>query len=150
MKHLLLKLTFLAAVAFIPIQLLADEVKMVAINGGDTMKYDVTAIDAVAGQKITLTLTNAGKLPKEAMAHNFVLLKAGTDVSAFAAAAISEAANGYIPKTQEDKILVRTQLLGPGESETISFLAPTTGTYDFICTFPGHALTGMRGVLTVK
>ncbi len=128
----------------------ADEEKKVVISGGDQMKYDVTSIDVAAGQKVTVTLTNAGKLPKAAMAHNFVLLKAGTDINAFAGAAISHPDEGYIPPEMRDKIIAQTKLLGPGESETITFTAPAAGVYDYICTFPGHAITGMRGVLKVK
>lgn len=114
------------------------------------MKYDVTAFEVTAGQKVTVTMSNVGKLPKESMSHNFVLLKPGTDVIAFATAAATQVANGYIPKDQEDKIIARTKLLGPGESDSITFTAPAAGTYDYICTFPAHALTGMRGVMTVK
>jgi azurin len=49
-----------------------------------------------------------------------------------------------------DKVIAATKMLGPGETDTVSFTAPAAGTYDYICTFPGHAMAGMRGVLTVK
>jgi azurin len=102
------------------------------------------------GQKISVTLTNAGKLPKVAMAHNIVFLKAGTDFSAFAMAAMTHQAENYLPPDQADKVIASCKLLGPGESDTITFTAPAAGTYDYICTFPGHALAGMHGTLTVK
>jgi azurin len=127
----------------------ADD-KTVQIQATDLMKYDVTAIDAAAGQKITVTLTNVGKIPKVAMAHNFVLLKAGTDVTAFVTAAMTQQANGYMPPDMADKVIAATRLLGPGETDSVTFTAPAAGTYDYVCTFPGHALTGMRGTLTVK
>ena len=114
------------------------------------MKYDVTAIEATAGQKISVTLTNAGAIPKTAMAHNFVLLKAGTDVTAFATAGMTHADSEYIAPELADKVIVKTKLLGPGESDTVTFAAPAPGTYDYLCTFPGHVMTGMRGTLTVK
>jgi azurin len=47
-------------------------------------------------------------------------------------------------------IIVFTKLLGPGESDTITFNAPAAGVYDYICTFPGHVILGMRGKMTVK
>jgi azurin len=151
MKRLItiLSLGLLAAFSFSP-SLRADDEKKVLIHATDLMKFDVPTIDAAAGQKVTVTLTNSGTLPKAAMAHNFVLLKAGTDVAAFASAAMTHAENAYIPPDMADKVIVATKMLGPGESDTVTFTAPAAGTYDFICTFPGHALSGMRGTLTVK
>jgi len=142
-------LTFVAAISAAP-SLRADDGRKVQIQANDQMKFDVTTIDATVGQKITVTLTNTGKLPKEAMAHNLVFLKAGTDVSAFAMAAMTHQAQGYMPPDQADKVIVASKLLGPGESDTVCFTATSAGTYDFICTFPGHALAGMRGTLIVK
>ncbi|HEX4086219.1 MAG TPA: plastocyanin/azurin family copper-binding protein [Chthoniobacteraceae bacterium] len=133
----------------IPAALHADD-KAVQIKAGDQMKYDVTTIEAAPGQKVTVTLTNAGVIPKAAMAHNFVLLKAGTDVTAFAMAAMTHQAEGYMPPEMADKVIAATKLVGPGESETVTFIAPAAGTYDYLCTFPGHALAGMRGLLVVK
>jgi azurin len=128
----------------------ADDGKKVEIKATDMMKYDVTSIDATPGEKITVTLTNTGTLPKVAMAHNFVLLKAGTDVTAFASAAMIHADNGYIAPELADKVIVASKMLGPGETDTVTFTAPAAGTYDYICTFPGHAQAGMRGTLNVK
>lgn len=140
----------LAAALFVPPTLRADDEKKVQIKANDQMKYDVTSIDASPGQKVTVTLTNAGTLPKVAMAHNFVLLKAGTDVTAFATAAMTHQAEGYMPPEMADKVIVASKLVGPGESDTVTFTAPAAGAYDYICTFPGHALAGMRGTLNVK
>ena len=40
------------------------------------------------GDEVTLTLTNAGSMPKQSMAHNFCLLKMGVDATAFDNAAL--------------------------------------------------------------
>ncbi len=128
----------------------ADDEKKVLIHATDQMKYDVVSIDATAGQKVTVTLTNSGSLPKVAMAHNFVLLKAGTNVSTFAMAAMTHQDTGYMPPNMAGQVIVASKLVGPGESDTVTFIAPAAGTYDYICTFPGHALAGMRGTLNVK
>src|SRR5262245_33914582 len=53
--------------------------KSVQIAGNDQMKFDVTAIEAKAGQKVTVTLKNAGTMPKVSMGHNFVLLAPDVD-----------------------------------------------------------------------
>jgi azurin len=118
---------------------------------GNAMKFDVASIAAAPGEAIKVTLTNECALPKNVMGHNWVLLAAGTDATAFAAAAAAEAANGYIPEKQKDKILAKIALLGPNETGEVAFTAPTTpGEYTFICTFPAHTAVGMKGVLVVK
>jgi azurin len=56
----------------------------------------------------------------------------------------------YIPAAQSDKIIAYTKLLGPGEEDTITFKVPAeAGEYTFICSFPAHAMAGMKGVLVV-
>jgi azurin len=142
-------LTLLAVVSASP-ALWADAEKTVQIQANDMMKFDVTSIDAAPGEKITVTLTNVGKLPKVAMAHNFVLLKVGTDVAAYAAAAMTHQTEGFMPPEMADRVIVASKMLGPGETDTVTFIAPAVGTYDYICSFPGHALAGMRGTLNVK
>lgn len=127
----------------------ADD-KTITIQAADNMKYDTTAIEAEAGQTISITLTNAGKMPKVAMAHNLVILKPGTDAKAFVTAAARQSTNGYLPIAEADSILVATKLLGPGENDTIKFTARDSGTYEFVCTFPAHMALGMRGTITVK
>ncbi|WP_040300266.1 azurin [Arcticibacter svalbardensis] len=108
----------------------------IVITASDQMKYDLTEIKVKAGEEVTLTLKNAGTMAKEAMGHNFVLLAQGADVAAFATEAMANKASDYIP-TGSKAILVHTKLLGPGESDTITFTVPA-GEYEFICSFPGH------------
>lgn len=38
----------------------------------------------------------------------------------------------------------------PGKSESITFTPKATGTYQFICTVPGHQEAGMAGTFTVR
>jgi azurin len=57
----------------------------------------------------------------------------------------------FIAPAQKDKILASTALVGPGETAEVTFNAPAkAGTYEFLCSFPGHYALGMKGVLTVK
>lgn len=117
----------------------------IEISANDLMKFSTNELNVKANEKVTLTMKNAGTQPKEAMGHNFVLLKDGTDLPTFAASAIN--APDHIP-ANNPAIIAHTKLLGPGESETIEFtLAP--GSYTYICSFPGHYLT-MTGVLTAE
>jgi azurin len=123
----------------------------VELTAGDNMKYNLAQIDAKPGQEIKVILTNIGSMPKAAMAHNFVLLAKGADPKAFVDAAVAAAATDYIPAGQADKILARTKLLGAKQSDEITFKAPTEpGEYTFLCSFPAHYLSGMKGVLVVK
>ena len=115
----------------------------IALTANDQMQYNTIEINVKAGEKVTLTLKNIGTMPKQSMAHNFVLLKDGTDVTAFAKSALT--APDHIP-ANEPNIIVHTKLLGPGESDTIEFTV-ARGTYMFICSFPNHYQT-MTGVLT--
>jgi hypothetical protein len=56
----------------------------------NAMKFDIGTLTAAPGETIKIVLTNASTLPKEVMGHNWVLLTAGTDPLAFAAAGASE------------------------------------------------------------
>jgi azurin len=116
----------------------------IELTANDQLKFDKIDLTVKAGEKVTLTLKNIGTMPKDAMGHNFILLKDGTDLAAFAKEAIS--APDHIPS--DPAIIAHTKLLGPGESDTIEFTVPA-GQYTFICSFPGHYQT-MTGVLVAQ
>lgn len=40
--------------------------------------------------------------------------------------------------------------IGPGKSTTLTFVFKKKGKYEYLCTIPGHAAGGMKGLLTVK
>jgi azurin len=125
--------------------------RLIEITANDQMKFSVTNIEAKPGEDLKIVLTNIGTLPKEAMGHNWVLLKADADPMAFAAAAMTAKDTDYIPASLAGQVLAKTAVLGPRKSEEIVFKAPTApGTYTYICSFPGHLLVGMKGTLVVK
>lgn len=109
----------------------------ITVEANDRMQFDTKEITVKSGEEITLTLKHVGKLPVQAMGHNWVLLKEGVVVKDFAMAAMKAKDNGYLPE-DSDQIIASTKLLGGGESDTITFDAPEKGTYTFVCTFPGH------------
>ncbi len=116
---------------------LPKEEVALTLKANDQMKFDLSELKVPSNSRVTLTLVNEGVLPKEAMGHNFVLLSQGTDVADYALRAIQAgAAANHIPAGSET--LAHTKLLGGGESVTITFDAPANGSYDFICSFPGH------------
>ncbi|HRO09113.1 MAG TPA: azurin [Saprospiraceae bacterium] len=117
----------------------ATDMAELEISGDDQMKYDKTELKVKAGQKVKLTLTHIGKMPKDAMGHNWVLLNQGVDLAAFAAEAIKAKDNDYIPAGKEGDIVAHTKTIGGGESTSVEFDAPAAGTYEFLCSFPGHS-----------
>lgn len=121
----------------------------IVIEGNDQMKYNLDRIDVYEGQTVRLTLKNVGVLSKEAMGHNWVLVKPGTDKEAFVAAAMNAKDNDYIPADFESSIIAHTKLIGGGEETTIEFPAPAKGFYSFFCSFPGH-YAFMKGTFYVN
>ena len=110
-----------------------------ALAGNDLMKYDKTELKVKAGQEVTLTLRHQGKGDIKIMGHNFVLLKQGIIIPAFAAkAAAAGQKEDWIPEGGKD-VIAHTKMIGGGQSTTVTFTAPAAGTYDFICSFPGHS-----------
>ena len=128
-----------------------DDGKVVTVDlkGTDQMKYSLSEINVPAGRTVKLTLSHSGKLKANMMGHNFVLLKAGTDVAKFAQKAAVAKATGYLPPSEKGSVIANTKVIGGGESTSIEFSAPAPGTYDYICTFPGHYFI-MKGKLIVK
>jgi plastocyanin len=45
---------------------------------------------------------------------------------------------------------IGTRTIGGGQTDTIEFTAPSSGTYAFYCSVPGHRAAGMEGRLEVK
>ena len=129
-----------------------EPVKEIIISGNDAMQFDIKSFQAKPGESIQLTLNNVGSIPKIAMGHNWVLLKKGADAIAFGQKVLASggSATNPLPKSLLGYVLAHTKLLGPGESETISFTAPAiAGDYEYVCTFPGH-FAMMRGSMEVK
>ena len=116
------------------------------INSDDSMLYDKNVLRAKSGKKIILTLNHTGKLPKNIMGHNLVLLKMNVDVNVFSKLALEFKNNDYIPLNED--FIAYTKMLGGGESDTISFTINEPGEYKYVCTFPGHYQM-MQGVLII-
>lgn len=125
----------------------ADAVQL-EIEGDDQMKYNKSEFKVKAGQKVTLTLKHVGKMDASVMGHNWVLLKQGTDIPSFGEKAMAAKDNDYIP-ADTDAVIVHTKMIGGGEETSITFDAPAAGTYDFICSFPGH-YSMMKGKFIVE
>lgn len=120
-----------------------DQVIVIGTKPG--LKYDVTSLQVKAGSKVKLVFNN-----NDDMTHNVVFVQPGTATEVGEAAlklGLKGAEMQYVPATS--KVLYHTNLIQPGTSESIYFIAPTKpGDYTYLCSYPGHA-TVMQGTLKV-
>lgn len=148
----------------------ANDIRTINIIGVDQLKYVVSeasegittgeavgeylkleSITASAGEEIRINLMTESEMPAIAMAHNFALLAADTDVNAFINASITARDTDYIAPDMQNMVIANTTMIGGGESTEITFTVPTEpGEYTFVCSFPGHYTSGMVGVLIVE
>ncbi len=110
---------------------------------GNEMKYQTIEFTVKAGQRVKVIMDNTATV--EAMQHNVVITKPGTNTNDVGMAAVQagEAAD-YIP--EHDAILFYTAIAKPGEKTEIEFTAPDPGDYPYVCTVPGHFAL-MKGVM---
>lgn len=125
----------------------SDTIKII-VNSNDEMKFDKNEIKVWDGQTVVLTLNHTGTMPKTAMGHNLVLLDNTISIGDFSTLALDAKDTDYIPADKKS-IIAHTDLIGGGESTTITFKAPKVGSYDYLCSFPGHYAI-MKGKFIVQ
>jgi azurin len=139
------------AVLAVPVHARQSAPRVVQIEVGDNMKFSVATIADKPGEQIRVVLKGIGRMPKAAMAHNFVLLKKGANAKDFADKSVAARDTDYIAPALKDQVLASTRLVGPGETADATFTAPRQpGEYVYLCSFPGHYALGMKGTLVVK
>lgn len=126
-----------------------DEGLVTSGSSGQFMVLE--SIMASPGEELRINMRTVSNLPPTAMSHNFVVLTQDANADEFARESLQASDNDYIAMEYEDWIVAATDMLGDGESDTITFTVPEEpGTYQFICTFPGHYSGGMVGTLVVE
>lgn len=110
------------------------------------MKYDTAEMLVKPGQLVKIHFENGDDLP-----HNIVFCTPGTDTAAMSMKQMEKPEEAlkrnWLP--DDKRIWQHSKMLNPHETEDLRFSAPEKpGTYPYVCTFPGHALT-MRGELRV-
>lgn len=114
---------------------------------GDQLVYDKTSLSAKPNQPIKLTFKN-GASKSSGLQHNWVLVKVGTADKVSAASITAGADKGWLAESPD--VIAHTKLVNAGESETLTFNAPSEpGDYPYFCSFPGHNAM-MKGVFHVK
>jgi len=123
----------------------------VEIEGNDAMKFNKTSIDVPQSCKqFTVKLKHPGKLPKNAMGHNWVLSKAA-DVQGIAADGIPAGLDKNYIKPGDARVIAHTKVIGGGETDSVTFDTAKLAAgekYAFFCSFPGHSAL-MKGTLTL-
>ena len=124
-----------------------DEKFGYALDGGD-VTLDSPTLTVQTGREVTLTLENrAGQYSKVRRSHDFAVVPAlddsYTDIDLFTDIATLKI---------DDKVLwgARTEQIFTDDSATIAFVPDAPGTYQYICTIPGHAKQGMTGTFVVE
>ncbi len=117
----------------------------------EQLRFDTTRIEVRAGRNFEIIFENDDVMP-----HNLVIIPPGKHMEVGAAAMtmtpdkLDKKGRAFMPATFEGQVLAATKLLEPGQKETIKMKAPSQpGDYEFVCTFPGHAVL-MWGVLAVE
>ncbi len=111
------------------------------------MLYDRKELFVEAGKPVAIVFQNNDVMP-----HNLVVTAPGQmEKVGILAESLPVSPTGppqsFVPKIED--VLFHTELLFPGESTTLRFVAPSaTGDYPYVCTFPGHWRV-MNGVLHV-
>lgn len=148
---ILTKITLILALVLTGFASSAMAQRTVEMDGTDNMKFSETTIEAEPGEEITIKLTTKSQIPKQAMAHNVVVIDKDANVDEVANASARAQDNDYIAPEYEDEIIAATGLAGGGETVEVTFTVPEeTGDYEYICSFPGHYAAGMTGVLKVQ
>jgi azurin len=110
---------------------------------GDALEFDTSSFAVNAGSQVTLTFTNLSTV----FQHNWVLTQDGTK-DAVAQRGISYPTINWV-QPDDPNVIANTKLLNSGTAGSVTFNAPPPGTYQFVCTFPGHNFT-MFGAFEVS
>jgi uncharacterized cupredoxin-like copper-binding protein len=109
----------------------APEPVSLTFSGFDEFRYDPETSSVQSGAPVTVNFNNEGVLE-----HDWLLVPTGADVNTV---------------TAEDAVdpAAHSGVIAAGATNTFTFTAPAAGTYQYVCTVPGHAPAGMVGTLTV-
>ncbi|HEY7327144.1 MAG TPA: PVC-type heme-binding CxxCH protein [Gemmataceae bacterium] len=103
----------------------------------DQMLFDKERIVVKAGKPVEFFFDNNDLMP-----HNFVVTQPGAleEIGTLAETTATQPGaleRGYVP--QSNKILLKSKLLQPRNSERLRWTAPKQpGVYPYVCTYPGH------------
>jgi azurin len=103
---------------------------------GDALKFNTGSMTASAGAEVVVNFNNSSSVNT----HNWALVEGGTKDAVAIDGTAAGPDNNWLP-VNDPRVFGSTILVGPGESVEATFTAPAAGTYQFVCTFPGHNFT---------
>lgn len=121
----------------------------VDIDGNDAMQFSLKNIDVPKTcTEFTINLSHSGKLAKNVMGHNWVLVKTA-DLQAVANDGMAAGLDKDYLKADDARIIAHTKVIGAGEKTSVTFATSkldAAGSFTFFCSFPGH-WSLMKGTL---
>lgn len=121
------------------------------IESNDMMQFSTKSLTAPKSCKeVTVTLIHTGKLPKNAMGHNWVLSKQA-DIPDIASDGMGAGLDKNYLKEGDSRVLAATKIIGGGEQTSVTFasnLLKEGENYAFFCSYPGHYAI-MQGTFTL-
>ena len=124
----------------------------VAIEATDMMTFNLKTI-RVPGDcaQLRVTLKHVGRMPAQAMGHNWVLTETRHHRDVGLAGGRMKLADDYLPRN-DARVIAHTPVIGGGQATEVVF--PTArlrkgGAYTFFCSFPGH-WNMMKGMLVFE
>tara|TARA_B100000900_G_scaffold265733_1_gene226733 strand:+ start:769 stop:1293 length:525 start_codon:yes stop_codon:yes gene_type:complete len=115
----------------------------------DKMRFellDVNEMNVKPGSKVKITLINEGTDPS--MIHNIVFVKMNTRKEVALESVAAGPDNGFVAKGNSN-VIAYSPMAQPGETVSFEFTAPKEGSYEYLCTYPGHS-DMMKGWLYVE
>jgi len=104
------------------------------------MQFQPATIEVVAGQPVRLTFQNT-----DALEHDFSIM----EIPMMSMGATAEPMAGHeMGNTTTDPQLHMAAAMN--STNAVEFTPTKPGTYEFLCTVPGHREAGMVGTLVVK
>jgi azurin len=147
---MLLRVLVLATLALFAAPLWASNCST-TVEANDAMQFNVSNINVPQSCKsFTVALKHTGKLPRNAMGHDFVLT-AAADQSAVDQDGIKAGLDNNYVKPGDTRVIAHTKVIGGGETASVTFkpsLLKQGTPYVFFCSFPGHS-TIMHGTVTL-
>ena len=111
------------------------------VSATDLMRFEqqTLQVDAQCAE-VEVTLHHTGKLPANAMGHDWVLTKTA-DVASVANAGMNAGLANNFQKPGDARIVAATKVIGGGESATVRFSTAHLDagvSYSYFCSAPGH------------
>src|SRR6201991_916011 len=120
----------------------------IRLEANENMHFNKELFKIRIGKKVGLIFTNTSD-PTKGMAHNVVVLVKGTDIVDFAEVARYAKNEQYVPSSVESLVVAHTKMVNGGQSDEVDFMIIDPGTYDYICSYPGHWGT-MQGKIVAE